>query len=64
MGKRGTRKQATKYEENDVYFREQEYRKLSLNLGNIDFGDKRDLFLGNKETKRFISEKQANESPK
>ena len=46
------------------FFRDQEYRKLSLNLGNIDFGDKSDLFQGNKETKRFISEKQANESPK
>ena len=35
----------------------------AFELGNIDFGNKRDLFLGNKEIKRFISEKQANESP-
>ena len=55
----------TKYEGNDVYFREQEYEENKrLNLGSIDFGDKRDLFQGNKETKRFISEKQANECPK
>ena len=30
----------------------------------IDFGDKRDLFLGKKETTRFISEKQANKMSK
>ena len=65
MGKMGTRKHATKYEENIVYFWGTGISEIKhLNLGNIDFGDKRDLFLGNKETKRFILEKQANESPK